>query len=212
MLSPEQERQLREKVRRELEETEAERIRQRQLQEEEERKRLLEEERQRIILEEREKFYRERGLQKYVNHFGRVEWLTPEQIEARKRKIVQRKKGHSKHSKHHSSRKRKVLDLVLLGVVVLAGVGVTFYLTGNSQLNSGTYGSLWVCSDVKGAAIFIDGELSGSVTDGIIGKVKEGEHTVSVTKPGYLAFPQQIQVKVLRGETVKLEFTLRKVD
>ena len=212
MLSPEEELELREKVRRELEEAEAERIRQKRLLEEQEKKKRLEQERERIILEEKEKFYKEWGLHKYVNHFGRVEWLTPEEIEDRKKKVVRRKRVNSKHSKHHSRRVRKVLDLVLLGVVLLVGVGVTMYLAGTSQLNSDSCGSLWICSDVKDAAIFIDGKLSGRVTDALIEKIKEGEHTVSVSRPGYSAFPQQVQVKVLRGETVKLEFRLRKVD
>lgn len=211
-MSPEEEREVREKVRRELEQAETERLRQSQLQEQEEREKQLEEDRQRIILEEQEKFYKERGLQKYVNHFGKVEWLTPEQIEAREKKTVRRKKSRSKHSRRHSSLKRRVLDMILLGLVILVGLAVTLYLTRGFQPRSGSHGSLWVCSDVKGAAIYIDGELSGSVTDGVIGKIKEGEYTVSVTKPGYLALPPQIRVKVVRDETVKLEFKLKKVD
>ncbi len=211
MLSPDERRQLREKVRKELEQAEVEKSRQEQLKEQEEKEKQLEADRQQIVLEEQEKFYKERGLQKYLNHYGKVEWLTPEQIEAREKQTVRRKKSRSKHSKRHSSRKRMVLDTMLLGLVVLVGLAVTFYLMRSFQPHSGSHGSLWVCSDVKGAAIYIDGELSGSVTDGVIGKIKEGEHTVSVTKPGYLALPPQTRVKVMWGETVKLEFKLKKL-
>ncbi|MCK4590739.1 MAG: hypothetical protein KAT86_03220, partial [Candidatus Latescibacteria bacterium] len=144
VLSPDEVRQLREKVRRELEQAESEESRQKQLQEQEEKQKQLEADRQQIVLEEQEKFYKERGLQKYLNHYGKVEWLTPEQIEARRKKTVRRKKSRSKHSRRHSSRKRRVLDTILLGLVVLVGLAVTLYLTRSFQPHSDSHGSIWV--------------------------------------------------------------------
>ncbi len=71
-------------------------------------------EKKRIRSEEIEKFYLERGYKKYINHYGVVEWLTPEQYEKRmeRKAKARRKKGHSK-------KKKNITTFILMGIIVV---------------------------------------------------------------------------------------------
>ncbi|QSZ65999.1 DUF3344 domain-containing protein [Methanofollis aquaemaris] len=67
-------------------------------------------------------------------------------------------------------------------------------------------GCIAVTSTPEDAAIFLDGEETGKTTNAILENVAIGEHTVTVTKSGYM--DASTTVIVVDNETVSVEFTL----
>ena len=67
-------------------------------------------------------------------------------------------------------------------------------------------GSIVVTSAPEGAAIFLDGADTGDVTNATLAGVPAGEHTVTVTKPGYADATATVTVE--HGKTVPVHFAL----
>lgn len=107
MLKPEEERELREKVKKELEEQNKKKkvIQKKRIQE---YKNILEREKhiQEIIQEEEETFYSEKGFKKYISRTGNIYWLSPEEYEQRmKKRKSHRRKSKSKNNSNDKSSK-----------------------------------------------------------------------------------------------------------
>jgi len=67
-------------------------------------------------------------------------------------------------------------------------------------------GSIVVTSAPEGAAIFLDGADTGDVTNATLAGVPAGEHTVTVTKPGYADATATVTVE--HDKTVPVHFAL----
>ncbi|HID12174.1 MAG TPA: PEGA domain-containing protein [Candidatus Latescibacteria bacterium] len=190
-LSKEEEQRIREQVRRELEQRFKNRER--------------EEEVRRIREEEERKFYESKGLRRYVNHRGHVEWLTPEEIR-------RRKKARKVH-RHRGSKRRwgwRLFGEFVLALVLIVGVGAAgyyWYRTGPAS----SQGTIVVRTDVPDVAVFVDGRPFPSRGGKVTG-VPRGVHVVSVSKPGYIAVPLSDTVTVFPGREVEtVPFALRPV-
>ena len=206
-LSPEEEQRIREEIRTKLEQTLEAKQRERELRDRKRREQVSERERQRIFEEEERKFYKARGLQRYINRYGEVEWLTPEEI--RERRLVGKERYRIRRKKKRIQRWMAVGRVFVL-VLVIGGLGAVLYsmrsLRGAEQEDPVTV--LWVRSNVPGAAIYVDGNPTGITTDGLIGGPLEGKHVVAVAKPGYVVVPAKQEVWVTRGDTTEVAFEL----
>lgn len=96
----------------------------------------------------------------------------------------------------------KTSNLVGLCAVVAAAAG------GCSQQDSGggpgpdpTAGAIAVISDIAGAAIFLDGALTGLVTPDTLYYVSPGTHEVAVQRVGFTVIPPELPVNVSGGVT-----------
>ncbi len=107
MLKPEEEKELREKVKKELED-QNKKNKVIQIKRIQEYKNILEREKhiQIIIQEEEEAFYSKKGFIKYTSRTGNIYWLSPEEYEQRmkKRKSHRRKSESKNNSKEKSSK------------------------------------------------------------------------------------------------------------
>ena len=204
-LTPEEERRLREKIRKELEERER-RIRQSKEAEEKERQRRFEERlRMQIREEEEERFYTERGYVKYINHRGGVEWLTPEEAEQRK----QRRKSRKPSSRRATHKRRKRIQLAINLGIVLIGLFTFLYFYKFYPARGKAVGQLVVQSDIPGARIFIDGIETAYFTPDTIQQISAGVHYISIYKEGYSVWPPQIRVAVPKGKQATAIFHLK---
>ena len=204
-LTPEEEKRLREQIRKELEERER-RARESKQKEEEERQRRLEERlRLKIREEEEERFYTEKGYVKYINHRGGVEWITPE--EARAREERRRKKTPSRH--HRSYRRRKLVRFLVNGALVLTALMVFMVLYRYNFSRKPVYGKVLVVTDIPGAQIYLDGMEMKGFTPDTLPRVKTGLHYISVYKEGYSAWPPMQRVAVGKSKLTEVRFALR---
>lgn len=204
-LSPEEEARLRAQVRDRLERAAQERNQRSEALRKEEEAQWIQEEKRQIIEDEERRFYEEQGLQRYVNHRGEVEWLTPEEIEWRRKSRRKKKRRRSSRHRHRSKRGRDILLAVLAVAAVFSLVGMFMYFgTGPPEEET----LLRVRSNIKGATVYIDGEATGYVTDAILRGLQVGTHVVSVAKPGYSAVPVEAQVVVTAGDSVGVAFEL----
>ena len=204
-LTPEEEKRLREKIRKELEERER-RIRQSQEEEEKERQRRMEERlRIQIREEEEERFYTERGYVKYINHRGGVEWLTPEEVEQRK----QRRKSRKPSSRRAARKKRKVLQWVINGSIVFIALFTFLFFYKFYPAKGKAVGTVVVQSDVPGARIFIDGIETPRFTPDTIPNIKAGIHYISIYKEGFAIWPPVVRIAVGKNKTQSVQFQLK---
>ncbi|RMF60111.1 MAG: PEGA domain-containing protein [Calditrichaeota bacterium] len=206
-LTPEEEKRLREKIRKELEERES-RIRESKEQEEKIRQQQLEERiRQKIKEEEEERFYQERGYVKYINHRGEVEWITPE--EAKKRSG--RRRSRKTSSRQRKRTQRRIFQIVLnLVLVFAAGMIFMFLLRYNPIKKPKVYGAIQVITNVPGAQIFLNGAEKNLFTPDTIPHLATGKnYFISVYKDGYSCWPPMQQVTVERNRVVTVNFELK---
>lgn len=206
-LTPDEEKKLREQIRKELEERER-RIIENRKKEESTRHEILEKRfRQQIIEEEEERFFSERGYVKYVNRYGGTEWLTPEEVEQRQNR------RRSKKSSHRRSQKRKNLLwqwAVNGGMALLAAMVFLALLKFNPIKRSVPPGAIQVSSDVPGAMIYINGTVKeGFFTPDTLKDIPRGGYFVAVYKEGYTAWPPMQRVVVEANQLAAAEFTLK---
>ena len=203
-LTPEEEKRLREQIRRELEERER-RARESKQKEEEERQRRLEERlRLKIREEEEERFYTEKGYVKYINHRGGVEWITPEEAKAREER---RRKKPSRHRSSH--RRRKWLRLLVNSGLVFLAFMVFAFLYKYNFTRGPVFGKVVVVTDIPGAQIYLDGMEMKEFSPDTLFRVKTGVHYISVYKEGYSAWPPMQRVAVGKGKITEVRFELR---
>ncbi len=203
-LTPEEEKKLREEVRRKLEEREK-KYRTLKEQEEAQRRRQLEERlRLKIKEEEEEKFYTERGYVKYINRHGETEWITPE--EAEKRKARRRMK---KSSSHRSEKSRTVQNILINGGLIVFLLAIFLIVYRFNFPTGKKFGRLVVATDVAGAHIYLNGTLLNTFTPDTLKKVPVGRHSVVVFKEGFYAVPPVQVVNVRNRETSLVQFKLK---
>ncbi len=204
-LTPEEEKRLREKIRKELEERER-RIRESKEAEERERQRRFEERlRMQIREEEEERFYTERGYVKYINHRGGVEWITPEEAEQRK----QRRRSRKPMSRRAARKKRKMIQLAINASIVLIALFVFLYFYKFYPARGKAVGKMIVQSDIAGARIFVDGIETQYFTPDTIPQIKAGVHYVSIYKEGFAIWPPIARVAVSKGKISRVSFKLK---
>lgn len=206
-LIPDEEKKLREQIRKELEERERRMIESREKEESERHENLENRFRQQIIEEEEARFFSERGYVKYVNRHGGTEWLTPEEAERR------HNRRRSKKPSRQRTKKRKNLFVqwaVNGGMVLFAAMVFLALLKFNPIKRSVPPGAILVSSDVAGAMIYINGtEKQGFFTPDTLNDIPRGGYFVAVYKDGYTAWPPMQRVIVEANKVALAEFTLK---
>ncbi len=71
------------------------------------------------------------------------------------------------------------------------------------------YGSIKVSSNPPGAKVYLDGNDTGEKTYCILDRVLPGEHTIKLTKTGYIDYERDVTVE--SGKEVKLSVTLEEM-
>jgi hypothetical protein len=203
-LTPEEEKRFREEIRKNLEKREK-KIKEEKEREQSDRQRHLEERLlAKIKEEEEEKYFSGRGYTRYVNRYGEVEWLTPDEVHRREnsrrtKKPTSRRKGRKK--------KQMIRIGSNIGIVVIAAVAMLailkFGLTKKTE-----FGALYVNSDIPGAQIYLDGIQMKEFTQDTIFKIKPGKHFVSIYKPGFTSWPPMGAISVKSNRTVSINFEL----
>jgi hypothetical protein len=163
--------------------------------------RMIRAERRRIIREEEDRFHDEKGLVRYRNHRGDIEWLTNEEVAQRKELQGRRSSGSSKGAsrKSRGSWKGAVGCVTVVAVIVIALVLASRFGVVIRGVGSASY-TVMVRSVPPGAAIFINGKPTGMVTDGRVTVRDIGTHVIEVIRPGYLTVPARITVDVIAEE------------
>lgn len=207
-LTPEEEKKIREEIRKQLEEQEK-RLRAGKEQEDLQRRTRLEQQiREKIKQEEEERFFTEKGYVKYINRYGETEWLTPEEAERRQNRIRSRKTS-SRHKQH--KRKRLIRLGVNLGIVL----GALFAFAIIYKLNPGKtpkFGKLVVRTNVPGAAIFLDGEKTNFFAPDTFLRIGAGTHYVSVYKDGFSVSPPMRRIYISRNKTTEVQFEMKSIS
>lgn len=101
------------------------------------------------------------------------------------------------------AKKKKGLLLIIGGTVLAAGVGAGIILLAGKEESPG---GIQVNSNPQGAQVYLDGVLTGQLTNCTLNDIEPGSHQVKVIKEGYV--DQQSSVSVTNGETAQLNFTL----
>ncbi len=202
-LTPDEEKKLREEIRKKLEGRE-QKEREHKQRAESEKSRLLEERmRAKIKEEETEKYYSEKGYVKYKNRHGETEWLLPE--EAEKRQSRRRSTGRSKQSRKAKARRNLYINLAIVIVVTAVFAVVYKYNPGNKVQT----GNLFVDSNISGAIIYLDGKRLNHFTPDTLRQLKTGDHLINVYKEGYSAFPPVKPVTLAKNKTTVVRFELQ---
>jgi hypothetical protein len=202
-LTPEEEKKLRQEIRKQLEERDR-KEKESEISEAEEKRLLLEKRlRRKIKEEEEEKFYSERGYVRYLNRHGETEWLTP--YEAERRNNSRRSKKSRSRSSHRYQRKRNLIINFTLLFSALAIFVILYKLDIGSGVKTGT---ISVNSDIPGATIYLDGELLEKVTPDTLVDIQEGRHFVVIYKQGHSATPPIQRVYVTPGKMIVTDFAL----
>ena len=107
---------------------------------------------------------------------------------------------------------------VSLFVILIASLIAAFTLGGcgakcNSPAGPGNgdaqkMGSLFVTSAPAGAAIFVNSDNAGAVTDTLLADLNTGDYVVRIALPGYAVAPESLVVTVADGDTADAPFTL----
>ncbi len=203
-LTFEEEKRLREEIRRKLEERLAREQKIKSKSEEARRRQLEERLRAKIREEEEEKFYTEHGYVKYINRHGEVEWLPKE--EAERRRGSRRKRRPSSHQL--KKRRKRIKIMVNIGVVlgaILILVGAFFFNPNRTPKK----GHLIVYSDVEGATIYLDGEPLKYFTPDTIKNLIVGKHYVTVYKEGFSTYPPMVAVTIFEKKVTPASFKLK---
>lgn len=160
--------------------------------------------RKKIRQEEEEKFYKAKGLVKYINRYGEVEWLTPE--EEQKRYARRKKRKHS-WKKKWKALKGKILELSFLFFLLF----VVYFIYKNFKSGAkktSPQQTLVITSSVSGAYIFIDGIFQNAYTPHTFRQLRPGKHIVQVYKPGFLTTPSLINISLEQRSSKKIYFQL----
>jgi hypothetical protein len=202
-LTPEEEKKIREQIRKELEKKENNLLKNKD-KESIERKKLADAEVRALIkAEEEEKFYKERGFVQYKNRYGETEWLTPEEV--KKRRTARKKR---RPSRTQAKKRRKLLK-ILINVSIFAIVGfAVLYIYKYQPPSKSEYGTVVIQSDIAGARIFANGRELDKFTPDSIGQVRPGHYYVSVYKEGYTVWPPMLSVSVKANKLVQAKFSL----
>ncbi|MFZ0388910.1 MAG: PEGA domain-containing protein [Calditrichia bacterium] len=201
-LNPEEEQKLRDEIRRRLEERERREVESRELQQEEKRRQLEERMRAKIKAEEEERFYRERGYEEYINHYGQREWRRPDEIKESRRK----RSGSSRHSRHSRKLyKTYIVNIALIGAALLL-FGFLYYY---NPFKPPARGKLLIKSNLPGAVIFLDGKRLNQQVPDTLRNVETGRHYVSLYKEGFQAYPPMRLATVVEKSTTIISFELK---
>lgn len=205
-LTPDEEKKLRREIRENLEQ----RLKREQESKENvdtSRQQKLEERlRQQIREEEEEKFYLDRGFAKYINRRGGVEWLTPDEIEARRRKRRSKKGSSRRKMRRRSKYLRWAINIAAVGLAMV----VFLYLWRYNPIKVKKTGSIVIESNVPGAQVFVNGaEKRDILTPGTLPEISAGAYFISVYKDGYTAWPPMQRVSLQAGKTMIAKFELK---
>lgn len=203
-LTPDEEKKLREEIRKKLEEREKRILEQKKHDEDAKLNHLEERLRAKIKEEEEEKYFRERGYVKYKNRHNEIEWLLPE--EAEKRKNSRRT---SRPGSHHHRKKKRLRNIIIDAVIVVVTLMVVAFIYKYNPVAAPKIGSLFVDSDITGASVFVDGEELSYFTPDTLPKLSKGRHFVTVYKEGYSTFPPMQAITISAKKMSSLSFQLK---
>ena len=206
-LTPDEEKQLREQIRQDLRERERRMLENKEKTQGDRQKTLESRIRQQIIDEEEELYFSEKGYVKYINRYGGVEWLLPEEAEERQSRRRSKKKSSGRRARR---RKSLVLKWAVNGGLVLFALMVFMYLLRYNPVKKSSLGSLLIKTDVPGATIFLNGtEKRGMFTPDTLKDLSAGAHFVSIYKEGYSAWPPMQRIAVEPNKMTLAEFTMK---
>ena len=205
-LSPEEEKRIREEIRKKLEEREKKERTDQARYESERQKRLEERMRAKIRQEEEEKFYAEKGYVKYKNRHGEFEWITADEAEDRKKRR-RKKKTSGYHSHKNKITRKRLINSAIVLVVVVISVLIFKYFPGRTV----SYGTLIISADIPGAEIFLNAQKLNSFTPDTLTKVKVGNYFVSLFKEGYNIYPPVRMVSVQKNKAATLDFRVHSI-
>lgn len=204
-LTPEEEKKLREEIRKELENKERILHEDKQRKEMERRERLEKMMREKIREEEEEKYFSQKGYVKYVNHQGLVEWVKPEEAESRKQKR-RSKKSSSRYKRH---RKKRLIQIAVNGgIFILAGI-ILLVLYKFNFSKKVEYGSIIVTSNIPGSDIYLDGMELHAFTPDTLHRISPGRHYVCVSREGFTTYPPMASLAIAAEKTGTINFTLK---
>lgn len=206
-LTPEEEQNLREEIRRDLEEREH-RMSESKEKEQVKRQQSLESRiRQQIFEEEEERYFTERGYIKYVNRYGGVEWLTPEEAEQRQERRRSKKKSSGRRARRRNS---LILKWLINGGIVIFALAVFMYMLRFNPVKESRMGAIAIKTDVPGAMVYLNGtEKQGFFSPDTLDDLSVGAHFVSIYKDGYSAWPPMQRVTVEANKVTVAEFVLK---
>ncbi len=206
-LTPQEEKQLREKIRKELEEREQRLLSARSKKEDTRRERLETRIRNQIKEEEEVEYFTSKGYVKHKNRYGEVEWLPPEEAEQRKN----RRRSSGKSASRQRSRKFRIARqwLVNVGIVAVA-LGVFMYLLQYRPASAAKMGAITVTTDVPGAQVYFNGTEKQLFTPTTLKDLPAGKnYFLSVYKDGFTTWPPMQRITVNANETSSVEFNLK---
>ncbi|MFQ5582939.1 MAG: hypothetical protein ACE5GL_00715, partial [Calditrichia bacterium] len=170
-LTPEEEKKLREEIRKKLEEREKRRQESKSTEEAERLRRLEEQLRAQIKAEEEEKYYTGKGYVRYVNRYGETEWIPKEEAERRHGE----RRSKRKPSRTKKKKMKRMLRLAMnILVFVIAGIVVLFVYKKMKPGKTPGYGKVVVQSDIPGARIFANGRELDALTPDTMGHIGPG--------------------------------------
>lgn len=206
-LTPDEEKQLREQIRRDLQERERRMLESKEKEQGDRQKNLESRIRQQIVDEEEEKYFSEKGYVKYINRHGSVEWLTPQEAEERQNRRRSQKKSSGRRARR---RKSFIVKWVVNGGIVLFALMVFMYLLRYNPVKQNTLGAVLIKSDIAGATVFLNGtEKRGFFTPDTIANLSAGAHFVSIYKEGYSVWPPMQRIAVEPNKTAVAEFIMK---
>lgn len=205
-LTPDEEKKLRREIRESLEKH-LDRERESKENIDTSRQQKLEERlRQQIREEEEEKFYSDKGFVKYLNHRGGVEWLTPEELEARRQKRRSKKGSSRRKMRRRSKYLRWAINTAAVGFAMV----VFLYLWRYNPIKVKKTGSIVIESNVPGAQVFVNGaEKRDVLTPGTLPDINAGAYFISIYKDGYTAWPPMQRISLQAGKTMVAKFELK---
>ncbi|MGB2988594.1 MAG: PEGA domain-containing protein [Candidatus Zixiibacteriota bacterium] len=100
------------------------------------------------------------------------------------------------------------------GILVLFLVLVSTLWTCSTKnlLGTDSTGSVFVNSNPAGADIIVDQTLTGKKTPDTVFDIAVGDHTISVSRSGYMVSPDSVVIMVSEDQTDTIEFTLLESD
>lgn len=206
-LTPEEEKRLREQIRKDLRERERRMLESNQKEETSRQKNLESRIRQQIVEEEEERYFTEQGYVKYVNRYGGVEWLMPEEAEKRQGRRRSKKKSSGRRTQR---RKRTLLKWAINLSIILVALVVFIYLFRFNPVYQQNLGSIVIKSDVPGARLYLNGtEKQGFFTSDTLQDLNAGAHFIAIYKEGYSSWPPMQRITVEAGKITVAEFKLK---
>ncbi len=97
-------------------------------------------------------------------------------------------------------------------VLFLVLVSTLWTCSTKNLLGTDSTGSVFVNSNPAGADIIVDQTLTGKKTPDTVLDIAVGDHTVSVSRSGYMVSPDSVVITVREDQTDTIEFTLLETD